>query len=196
MQPVRTLRSVGSLREEQTSWTRALDGDGEGFATIFDFHRDRVYRHALFLTGNVHDAEDLTAGAFLELWRRRKSVRVVDGTVLPWLLVTTTNLARNRARGLRRHRALIDALPRSDDARGAGDVALEHIGEVVAAERVRQALSSLAKSHYSTAEAATALGISEGAARTRLHRARARMDSALQALQTGEREEETKEMFR
>lgn len=77
MHPVRTLRSVGSLPEEQTSWTRALDGDGEGFATIFDSHRDRVYRHALWLTGNVHDAEDLTAGAFLELWRRRKSVRVV-----------------------------------------------------------------------------------------------------------------------
>ena len=88
MHSVRTLRSVGSLPEEQTSWTRALDGDGEGFATIFDSHRDRVYRHALWLTGNVHDAEDLTAGAFLELWRRRKSVRVVDGTVLPWLLVT------------------------------------------------------------------------------------------------------------
>jgi RNA polymerase sigma-70 factor (ECF subfamily) len=127
--------------------------------------------------------------------------------VLPWLLVTTTNLARNRARGLRRHRGLLNALPRSDDARGAGDVALERIGEVVAAERVRQALSSLAKSdaaliiltgfeHYSTAEAATALGISEGAARTRLHRARSRMASALQASQTGEREEETKEMFR
>ena len=135
----------------------------------------------------------VTAGAFLELWRRRKSVRVVDGTVLPWLLVTTTNLARNHARGLRRYRALIDALPRSDDARGAGDVALEHIEEVVAAEQLRQALNSLAKSdaalitltafeQYSPAQAATALGISEGAARTRLHRARARMASGTGSL--------------
>jgi len=155
----------------------------------------------------VHDAEDVTAGAFLELWRRRKSVRVVDGTVLPWLLVTTTNLARNHARGLRHYRALIDALPRSDDARGAGDVAIEHIEEVVTAEQVRQGLNSLAKSdaalitltafeHYSPAQAATALGISEGAARTRLHRARARMASALDASQPGERDDVTKEMLR
>jgi DNA-directed RNA polymerase specialized sigma24 family protein len=127
------------------SWTAALRGDSDGFAAVFDCHRDRVYGYALRLTGNVHDAEDLTAGAFLELWRRRKSVRVVDGTVLPWLLVTTTNLARNRARGLRRYRALIDALPRSEDARGAGDVALEHIGEVVVAEQVRQVRALLTR---------------------------------------------------
>ena len=137
---------MGWLPEEHTSWTKALSGDSDGFAAVFDCQRDRVYRHALRLTGNVHDAEDVTAGAFLELWRRRRSVRVVDGTVLPWLLVTTTNLARNHARGLRRYRALIDALPRSDDARSAGDVAIEHIEEVIVAEQLRQALNSLAKS--------------------------------------------------
>jgi RNA polymerase sigma-70 factor (ECF subfamily) len=102
---------------------------------------------------------------------------------------------------------LIDALPRSDDARGAGDVAIEHIEEVVVAEQLRQALNSLAKSdaalitltafeQYSPAQAATALGISEGAARTRLHRARARMASALEASQPGERDDVTKEMLR
>lgn len=204
---MRTLRSVRLFPEEHTSWTAALRGDSDGFAAVFDCHRDRVYRHALRLTGSVHDAEDVTAGAFLELWRRRKSVRVVDGTVLPWLLVTTTNLARNHARGLRRYRALIDALPRSNDARGAGDVAIEHIEEVFVAEQLRQALNSLAKSdaalialtafeHYSPAQAATALGISEGAARTRLHRARARMASALEASQAGEQDDVTKEMLR
>ena len=198
---------MGWLPEEHTSWTKALSGDSDGFAAVFDCQRDRVYRHALRLTGNVHDAEDVTAGTFLELWRRRKSVRVVDGTVLPWLLVTTTNLARNHARGLRRYRALIDALPRSDDARGAGDVAIEHIEEVVVAEQLRQALNSLAKSdaalitltafeQYSPAQAATALGISEGAARTRLHRARARMAAALEASPAGERDDVMKEMLR
>jgi len=127
--------------------------------------------------------------------------------VLPWLLVTTTNLARNHARGLRRYRALIDALPRSDDARGAGDVAIEHIEEVVVVEQLRQALNSLGKSdaalialtafeQYSPAQAATVLGISEGAARTRLHRARARMAAALEAAPAGERNDVTKEMLR
>ena len=57
---MRTLRSVASLPEEHTSWTAALRGDSGGFAAVFDCHRDRVYRHALRLTGNVHDAEELT----------------------------------------------------------------------------------------------------------------------------------------
>ena len=89
------------------TWHAALAGDTDAFVAIFDLHHHRVYRHALRMTANVHDAEDITAAAFLELWRRRKSVRMVDGSVLPWLLVTATNLAWNLARGLRRYRALI-----------------------------------------------------------------------------------------
>ena len=57
---MRTLHTVGWLPEEHTSWTKALSGDSDGFAAVFDCQRDRVYRHALRLTGNVHDAEDLT----------------------------------------------------------------------------------------------------------------------------------------
>jgi RNA polymerase sigma-70 factor (ECF subfamily) len=155
----------------------------------------------------VHDAEDVTAGAFLELWRRRKSVRIVDGSVLPWLLITTTNLARNLSRSLRRYRALIDSLPRSDSTRSAGEVALERVEVTVLAEQAGKALASLAKSdaalitltaveHYSPAQAAAALGISEDAARTRLHRARTRMAAALGAFVAESDTVSTKELDR
>ena len=173
-----------------------MTGDGDAFVAIFDLHHDRVYRHALRMTANVHDAEDVTAAAFLELWRRRRSVRVVDGSVLPWLLVTATNLALNLARGLRRHRALIANLPRAEVANSAADIAVERIEEERIGEQVRQALSVLSTSdaallaltmfeHYSPAEAAVALDISDGAARTRLHRARTRMATALEASLAG-----------
>jgi RNA polymerase sigma-70 factor (ECF subfamily) len=163
---------------------------------VFDLHRDRVYHHALRLNGNVHDAEDVTAGAFLELWRRRMDVRLVEGSTLPWLLVTATNLSRNTARSLRRYRALIDSLPRSITARSAGEIALEQLEEAQAAERVREALRSLSKTDaalialtafegFSPGEAGAALGISDGAARTRLHRARARAASALSVATVG-----------
>jgi len=171
-------------------WAAALGGDGEAFAVVFDLHRERVYRHALRLNGNAHDAEDVTAGAFLELWRRRTSVRLVEGSVLPWLLVTTTNLSRNAARSLRRYRALLGSLPRSGPAGGAGEVAFDQIEEATAAEQIRRALRSLsdldgalialtAFEGFSPAQAAVALGISDGAARARLHRARAKVASAL-----------------
>ncbi|WP_277526503.1 sigma factor [Arthrobacter sp. ES3-54] len=52
----------------------------------------------LRLSRDRHDAEDIMATAFLELWRRRDTVRVVEGPVLPWLLVTTANAARNSGR--------------------------------------------------------------------------------------------------
>jgi RNA polymerase sigma-70 factor (ECF subfamily) len=177
---------VRASDDEGTDWEASLANDANAFVSIFNRHRNRVYRHALRMTANAHDAEDVTATAFLELWRRRKTVRLVDGSVLPWLLVTTTNQARNLTRSLRRYRALLASLPRSNDMRSAEDEALQRIEETRITAHVRDALHSLTPSdaalialtaleHYSNAEAAAALGISEGAARTRLHRARARM---------------------
>ena len=135
-----------------------------------------MYRHALWLLCNVHDAEDVTAGAFLELWRRRASVRLVEGSVLPWLLVTVTNLARNITRSLRRYRALLGSLPRSGPAPGASEVAFDDIEEARASARLSAALRSLSPSEaaiialtgfegFSPSQAAAALGISDGAAR-------------------------------
>lgn len=177
-----------------------MAGSSEAFAWIFDLHRDRVYRYALRLLGNVHDAEDVTAGAFFELWRRRDAVAVVDGSVLPWLLVTTSNLSRNAARSLRRYRALLRSLPRSEPSSGAGEVAEERMEASSGERQVREALRSLSGSDaaliamtafegFSPREAATALGISEGAARTRLHRARARIASAAAGIRTTGTEE-------
>ena len=195
-----------SFSDEPTAWAAALDNDGDAFGAIFDQHRDRVYRHALRMTANVPDAEDVTAAAFLELWRLRKSVRVVDGSVLPWLLVTTTNVARNLSRGLRRYRRFVAALPHGDDTQSVEDVTLERIEAMRIATQVREALRSLTPSdaalitlttfeHYSSAQAAVALGISEGAARTRLHRARTHMATALDALATAD-DDTTKETSR
>lgn len=181
-----------------------MRGEGEAFAVVFDLHRERVYRHALRLNGNAHDAEDVTAGAFLELWRRRTSVRLVDGSVLPWLLVTTTNLSRNAARSLRRYRTFLGSLPRSGPAAGPGDGAFEQIEDAGAAAQIRQALRSLsdldgalvaltAFEGFSPAQAASVLGISDGAARARLHRARSKVAAALSTSAGGGRTTVVKE---
>lgn len=204
---VRTVLVVRSNGDEATAWAAVLGNDDDAFVAIFDKHRDRVFRHALRMTANIHDAEDVTAGAFLELWRRRKAVRVVDGSVLPWLLVTATNLARNLTRSLRRYRTLIAALPRAEVTRSAEDVALEQIEEFEIAAKVRDALIGLSPSdaalitltmfeHYSPAQAAVALGINDGAARTRLHRARTRIAAALGTLDDDENINATKETSR
>jgi RNA polymerase sigma-70 factor (ECF subfamily) len=188
--PMRTIPVVGSPRDESAAWTAALENDENAFAVVFDLHRDRVYHYALRMTSNTHDAEDVVAAAFFELWRLRKSVRVVDGSVLPWLLVTTTNLSRNLTRGIRRYRSLIASLPRARAMRSSEDAAVETIEEIRLAANVRDAINALPASDaalitltafedFSPGQAGVALGITEGAARTRLHRARTRMAAAL-----------------
>jgi RNA polymerase sigma factor (sigma-70 family) len=191
---MRTIPVVGSPKEESEVWAESLKNDGNAFAVVFDLHRDRVYHHALRMTTNVHDAEDVVAAAFFELWRLRKSVRVVDGSVLPWLLVTATNISRNVTRGIRRYRALIASLPRTTAVRSSEDSALERIEELRLAANLREAMSAMSSDDvvlimltsfedYSSTQVGAALGISDGAARTRLHRARSRLAAALESLE-------------
>jgi RNA polymerase sigma factor (sigma-70 family) len=96
-------------------WRRARAGDGRSFAAVFRLHRDAVTRQALRFLADPADAEEAAAAAFFELWRRRDSVRVVDGSVLPWLLVTAANLARNGLRAARRREALLNKIIEEHD---------------------------------------------------------------------------------
>jgi RNA polymerase sigma-70 factor (ECF subfamily) len=172
--------------DEFLFWPAAVRGDGEAFGRIYDVHHGRVYRHAVRLTGDVHDAEDILAAAFLELWRRRKDVRTVDGSVLPWLLVAANNLALNRGRGLRRHQAFLARLPRQEprvDAAEADallrvdlDVDPRLLAEIKALPRTDQQMIALvALEDYPLRAAAEILGLSEQAARSRWQRIRRRL---------------------
>lgn len=171
--------------EETTLWAQALAGDGEAFGQLFDRHKDRVFRHALRLVHQRADAEDVTAGAFLELWRRREDVRVVSGSLLPWLFVTTANLSRNVHRSTRRHRALLVRLPRPGPASDPAQAYLDSRAfdglepELAAALRDlpvldQQVLGLTALEGFSLEEAGLALGLSTSAVKSRLHRIRRR----------------------
>lgn len=170
---------------ETELWERSLSGDGEAFGMIFDLHRDRVYHHARRLVDTTEDGEDVAAAAFLELWRRRGSVRLVRGSVLPWLLVTTSNVARNTARARRRYRAFLAALPSAQAVRDAESTVMEQT-TLGLDPALRTALNALPAQdlHLLTlvvfedlpiADAAVALGITPAAAKTRLHRVRERI---------------------
>ncbi len=182
---------MGNLESDEDSlWSRSLRGDGEAFGVLYDRHHDRVFRHAYRLAGNHHDAEDVMAAAFLELWRRRAKVRVVEGSILPWLLVTTTNMARNNGRAALRYRKLLDLLPRT----AASSQPLEDdlfVGRQEGLDQdLAQALGMLSAKDlylvslvvfedYPLAAAAAVLNMTPGAAKTRMHRAKQRMKAAL-----------------
>jgi RNA polymerase sigma factor (sigma-70 family) len=175
---------------DEALWSRSVAGDGEAFGSLFDRHRDRVFGHACRLLEHRHDAEDVAASAFLELWRRRDAVRLVNGSVLPWLLVTTANLSRNSRRGTRRYRDLLDRLPRAGSTPDAADQAfatqpLHDLDPRVAAELRRlkpqdlRLISLVVFDDVPLADAAALLSLSEAAAKSRLQRARRRLRDAL-----------------
>lgn len=178
----------GEGGDESALWSMARGGDAQAFAVIFDLHRDRVFRHALQLLESWPDAEDVAASAFLELFRRRDSVRVVGGSVLPWLLVTTANLSRNAARARRRHRDFLARLPRGEAASADERQALDLDIELALAlrglpERDMALLALVALEDFSIADAAAATGLTAAGAKTRLHRARLRVRQSLPGFQ-------------
>lgn len=162
---------------DAADWARAVAGDGEAFGRIFDRHRDRVRRHGYRLAPSIDDVEDLVALTFLEAWRRRRSVRVVDGSVLPWLLVTASNVARNQNRAARRHRALLAKLPSPshvpDPAERHGLGVAARLDDLSLIDR--QVLVLCVIEGFTEREAAEALGVAPGTVKSRLSRARRRL---------------------
>ncbi|MFC4241824.1 RNA polymerase sigma factor [Gryllotalpicola reticulitermitis] len=175
--------------DDAAIWQRALAGDGASFAALFRLHHPRVYRRILGIVGNAHDAQEVTASTFFELWRKRRGVRLVGGSVLPWLIATAVNLAQNRRRGTARYRKMIDSLPHSD-APDAETIATSNVETELLGVRLTTALRKLSKTDaallvltvldgLTTVEAATVVNINPGAARMRLHRAREKLRADL-----------------
>ena len=150
-------------------------------------HSTRVYRHALRLTGNRSDAEDLTQEVFLRVFRSLDSY--VPGTFEGWLHRITTNLFLDQVR--RRARLRLDPAGENLEASvrpapGAHQLALDEMFD----NDVEDALSSLPTEFrdvvlladvdgLSYEEVATALGLKLGTVRSRIHRGRARLRRAL-----------------
>ena len=81
------------------------------------YPRPRVFRKAYGRVRHVADSEDIVAMVFLEAWRNRRRVRVVDGSILPWLLTVITYVSLNLECSNRRYERLLTALPRPEDPR-------------------------------------------------------------------------------
>ncbi|MER5332090.1 sigma-70 family RNA polymerase sigma factor [Micromonospora sp. NPDC002717] len=183
---------------DEELWPAVAAGDEGAFGRLFDRHSRAVYNHAFRLTGSWCTAEDVTQATFLVAWRRRDAARLVDGSVLPWLLVVASNAVRTEWRSARRWAALLRRLPAD---RQAADDPAEEIAQRLDDERRMRAILAAARrlpraereavalclwSGVSYANAAAALGVSEVAVRSRVSRARKR----LARLVTDENEEE------
>jgi len=156
-------------------------------------HSGRVYRLAFRLTGNRHDAEDLTQEVFVRVFRSLNSYS--PGTFEGWLHRITTNLFLDQVR--RKQRIRFDALPEDAADRLAGsDPGPERTWEHNNLDYdIQRALDSLAPDFraavvlcdiegLSYEEIAATLGIKLGTVRSRIHRGRAQLREALAHLES------------
>jgi RNA polymerase sigma factor (sigma-70 family) len=171
--------------------TAAADGAWQppSWEEIVATHSARVYRLAYRLTGNPHDAEDLTQEVFVRVFRSLSSY--TPGTFEGWLHRITTNLFLDQAR--RKAKIRFDAL--ADDAetrlpsRSAAPDA--QVMDGLFEDDVESALAALPPDFraavvlcdiegLSYEEIAATLGIKLGTVRSRIHRGRAQLREALE----------------
>jgi RNA polymerase sigma-70 factor (ECF subfamily) len=151
-------------------------------------HGQRVYRLAYRLTGNQHDAEDITQEVFVRVFRSLATY--TPGTFEGWLHRITTNLFLDLVR--RRARIRFDAL--ADDAHdrmpGREPTPAQAYDDTHLDPDIQAALDALSPEFraavvlcdiegLSYEEIAATLGIKLGTVRSRIHRGRSQLRVAL-----------------
>jgi RNA polymerase sigma-70 factor (ECF subfamily) len=174
-----------------------LDGAGWVPPTWDDVvreHADRVYRLAYRLSGDAHDAEDLTQETFIRVFRSLSSYK--PGTFEGWLHRITTNLFLDMVR--RRGRLRMEGLPEDTDRLPGGGPEPERVfSETHLDPALQSALDALPPEFraavvlcdvegLSYEEIATTLGVKLGTVRSRIHRGRQALRAALESARAAE----------
>ena len=170
---------------EELTGTAVVDATGDKAAMpswdeLVRQHADRVYRLAYRLSGNQHDAEDLTQETFIRVFRSVQNYQ--PGTFEGWLHRITTNLFLDMVR--RRGRIRMEALPEDYDRVPADEPNPEQIyHDSRLGADLQAALDSLAPEFraavvlcdiegLSYEEIGATLGVKLGTVRSRIHRGR------------------------
>ncbi|MEA2602121.1 MAG: hypothetical protein QOF89_3113 [Acidobacteriota bacterium] len=171
---------------DETLIGRTAAGDRAAFERLVRRHQAAVLRFARALAHDDGDAEAALHETFLAAWRAAGRFRY-DASARTWLL----SIARHAI--YRRHRRWADedpspfvSLRELGEAAGWGVEDENFVDRLVDAEMLTQALAALSPEDreililrelegLSDEEAAGVAGITEGAARARLHRARLRL---------------------
>jgi RNA polymerase sigma-70 factor (ECF subfamily) len=154
---------------------------------VIETHRLDVYNTSLRILGNAADAEDVTQDTFVSALQRISTYDPAQA-MGPWLRA----IARNRAIDLIRRRARAPEPEAAARSQSVESVAIDRLE----AERVREALATLPArdrallvlrywEDQSVEAVARALGMTDGAARVALLRARRTLGALLMMEESG-----------
>ena len=182
----------GAVPQSVVRPTTVHDGIGDAWTApswdeVVRTHSARVYRLAYRLTGNPHDAEDLTQEVFVRVFR--SLANYTPGTFEGWLHRITTNLFLDQVR--RKARIRFDALPDDAERLPSGDRGPAQVYDETHFDHdVQAALDALPPDFraavvlcdlegLSYEEIAATLGVKIGTIRSRIHRGRSQLRAAL-----------------
>lgn len=152
---------------------RAVSGDPDAFATLYDTYIEQIYRFIYFRVGDELTAEDLTSQVFIKAWDNLSSYQMRGLPFSAWLFRIARNSVIDYYRTFRETTSLeFEAVAKPDPE---GDVD-ERIERQLQAEEVRLALQKLTEDQrqvltlrfiegFSTEEVAQVLGKRPGAIR-------------------------------
>jgi RNA polymerase sigma-70 factor, ECF subfamily len=162
---------------------RAQAGQLDAFEELVRKHRLATYRVALRMLGDESDAEDATQDAFVQAWRNLGGFRA-DAAFPTWMYRIVTNRCLNMLRARRRTEPLPDdreaPASRPDriaEARWQVEDLKLAILRLTPEQRAPLVLRELQGCSYE--EIAEALDVSISAVKSRLHRARLELLSAM-----------------
>jgi RNA polymerase sigma-70 factor (ECF subfamily) len=174
----------------------ALGGDFDAFESLVTLSEGKVYNHLLRLTGNPDDARDLLQETYLSAFKNLGSFKR-ESAFTTWVYRIGTNHALMRLRRKQPQEVALDELqiPTHEELKGRtiSDWALDPREALLRKELkgvLDEAIRSLPPLYravvvlrdvedLSTEETAQTLGLTVGAVKTRLHRARIFLREAL-----------------
>lgn len=186
-----------SRLEESFSLTKLRNGDRAEFARVVDAYSDMIYRLGLKMLHNAQDAEDVLQETFIKAYKNFKDFKG-NSKVSTWLYSIASNESLMLLRKKKGNQFSLDKTLVKDNGEERKTTRLvdwcclpeKELMSSEAMDYLDRAVSQLSEANravfllrdmegLSTRETAKVLAISEGAAKTRLSRARLRLRELL-----------------
>lgn len=183
------IQTAVMTNDEQILIANVQRGEMAAFQELVEKYKQKVFYMALDMTGNHHDAEDLSQEVFMKVFTAIKDFRG-EAKLSSWLYRIAMNTCIDKTR--RKHLKLVDIDDRVYEQATPGKNPEQLLQDRATQDQIEQALQKLpprqrsifVMRHYNELmlrEIAEALGISEGTVKAQLFRAIQRLQKELGA---------------
>jgi RNA polymerase sigma-70 factor (ECF subfamily) len=178
------LERAHPLADQRALIQRARGGDASAHKALYDAHVDRIYRLVFRMIGVEHAAMDVTQDTFVRAFAGIEGFRE-DSAFSTWLHSIAVSLSLNELKRRKRENArnapLDDAMSLSQKTPYSDPVLRDRLQKAVSElpDGCRTVFTMHDAEGYTHQEIGAALGITEGASKAQLNRARGKLRVAL-----------------